>query len=433
MNTYAKHLKDLIHSLIFELSKSPEQFITFDPHAFTRNSKWNLPTLMNFILSFGCNSLGYEIGDFFHYKNGFPTVSSFVQQRKKLNYTAFEHLFHKFNTASISVPKLFKGYRLCAIDGSEIDIPYNPKESNCPKGKQCSKIYMHGLFDLLGKVYIDSFIERNLAQDEPGRACDIVDRIDERFPSVIVADRNYESYNFFAHVEEKLLDYIVRVKDINSNGMLSGMILPKEDEFDITRRIFIHHKHSLCSKMMPHKHKYIAKNKRFDYDIPDTQDGYEIIIRFVRFKLTDSTYECLATSLPEELFSVADLKEIYGKRWGIETGFRELKHIMGLSAFHSKQENSILQEIYARLIIYNYSMLITGKIQIKEKNLKNRLQINYTQAIRICQHYFRQLDSNVLYDIETTIQRFLLPVRPHRTYKRTTQETNTKKFNYRLA
>lgn len=39
-------------------------------------------TLIQFILSFGCNSLGHEIGEFFEYRKGVPTVSAFVQQRK---------------------------------------------------------------------------------------------------------------------------------------------------------------------------------------------------------------------------------------------------------------------------------------------------------------------------------------------------------------
>ena len=432
MNNYAEQLKKFIQALITEIAEHPEKFITIDPNAFTRKGKWNLSTIMNFILGFGSNSLGYEIGDFFQYKEGFPTVSSFVQQRKKLSYTAFEHLFHSFNKNTIDFPKLFKGYRLLAIDGSEIEVPEQPDVSDDFEEENDVNLYMHGLFDVLGKVYIDTITEKHSGKNEPGKACDMVDRIDDRYPSIIVADRGYEGYNFFAHIEEKFLDYVVRIKDINSNGILSGIVIPEEKEFDITRRIFIHRTHSLCTKMMPYKHKYLAKNKRFDYEYPE-DDGYEMIIRFVRFKLTDSTYECLATSLPKELFSVDDLKEIYQKRWGIETGFRELKHIMGLSAFHSKQENSILQEVYARLIMYNYSMLITGKIQVKKKNLKNELQINYTQAIRICQHYFKQLDFNVMYDIESTIQRFLLPVRPHRNYKRTSQKNSTKPFNYRLA
>lgn len=58
------------------------------------------------------------------------------------------------------------------------------------------------------------------------------------------------------------------------------------------------------------------------------------------------------------ILSKTELKELYNQRWGIETGFREVKHILGLSAFHSKQENSILQEVFARLLMYNYSMSI---------------------------------------------------------------------------
>ena len=68
------------------------------------------------------------------------------------------------------------------------------------------------------------------------------------------------------------------------------------------------------------------------------------------------------------------LKIAKHQRWGIETGFRELKYILGLSAFHSKQENSILQEIYARLVMYNFSMLIAQHVKPKEKDLK----VDYT-------------------------------------------------------
>ena len=62
-----------------------------------------------------------------------------------------------------------------------------------------------------------------------------------------------------------------------------------------------------------------------------------------------------------------DLKEIYRLRWGIETGFRFLKYVIGLIAFHSKQENSILQEVLAKLILHNFSMLIAGKAKISQK------------------------------------------------------------------
>ena len=50
-----------------------------------------------------------------------------------------------------------------------------------------------------------------------------------------------------------------------------------------------------------------------------------------------------------------EIKELYHKRWGIETSFRELKYAIGLSALHSKKRESIKQEIYARLLLYNFS------------------------------------------------------------------------------
>lgn len=432
MNTYAKQLKEHIFSIISKMSETPEKFTVSQSNAFTRKGKWTFSTIMNFILGFGSNSLGYEIGDFFDYKKGFPTVSSFVQQRKKLKYTAFEHLLQEFNEKTNSNPKLYKGYRLLAVDGSDTPIPFNPGENNCRIDKHTSEMHLNSLFDLLGKIHVDIMPECDLKKDEPARACDMIDRISDEYPCIFIADRNYESYNLFAHVEERLFDYVVRVKDISSNGILSGMKLPEEEEFDVTLRVFIERQHSMRSKMLPHKYKYIAKNKRFDFDVDD-EKGYELLIRLVRFKITENSYECLATSLSEEEFSAEELKEIYNLRWGIETSFRELKHILGISAFHSKQENSILQEIYARVIIYNFSMQIAQKVRIKEKNLKHKLQINYTQAIRICQHYFKSLNFEVSYDIEATIKRFLLPVRPHRNYKRTNLEKETKKFNYRLA
>ena len=65
-------------------------------------------------------------------------------------------------------------------------------------------------------------------------AADMVKQLDEKYPVILLADRGYETYNLFAHVEERLFDYVIRIKDFNSNGILSGIDFPDEDEFDIT-------------------------------------------------------------------------------------------------------------------------------------------------------------------------------------------------------
>ena len=217
-------------------------------------------------------------------------------------------------------------------------------------------------------------------------------------------------------------------------GILSGIDKPKEEEFDITRRVFITRKHNLLTDIQSHKYKYISKKKRFDFIESESEDSYEMIMRFVRFRISDSTYECLATNLSEEIFTSKDLKEIYRLRWCIETGFLFLKYVIGLISFHSKQENSILQEVFAKLIMHNFSMLIVSKIKIsKKKNLKNDLQVNRTQAVHICHYFFTQPDNQPLFNIKETILKFLLPVRPNRTVPRTVRDTNAVPFNYRLT
>ncbi|MEG0527635.1 MAG: transposase, partial [Longicatena sp.] len=68
-------------------------------------------------------------------------------------------------------------------------------------------------------------------------------------------------------------------------------------------------------------------------------------------------------------------KELYGMRWGIEVSFRHLKYSAGLRVLHSKKRNSILQEVWARAILYNLSMVIIDKLTKKDN--KTHLKWNY--------------------------------------------------------
>ena len=87
----------------------------------------------------------------------------------------------------------------------------------------------------------------------------------------------------------------------------------------------------------------------------------------MRFKITDDTYECIITNLDRNEFSIDDIKGLYNKRWGIETSFREVKYALGLNALHSKKRKLIQQEIYARLILYNFCQRVVQVIKIPKK------------------------------------------------------------------
>ena len=214
-------------------------------------------------------------------------------------------------------PVLYKNYRLLAIDGSDFSLPYNSQEDNVMGDNQFFDPPFECTFLMfVVKAFLDVIVQKGLHENETGVACELVDRISEKHPVIIMADRGYENYNLFAHIEERLFDYVVRVRDSDNSCMVSGLNLPKTEEYDITKRVVLTRHFSGPAAINTEKYKYLSKKSRFDYIENSKSPDYEITIRFVRFLLDDNTYEVIATSLPEEIFSMEDLKEIYHQRWG---------------------------------------------------------------------------------------------------------------------
>ena len=177
----------------------------------------------------------------------------------------------------------------------------------------------------------------------------------------------------------------------------------------------------------------IMSNQRFDFFSQD-QHFYELKFRVVRFPLSDDSFECIITNLPQKDFPSDAIKELYQMRWGIETSFRELKYAVGLINFHAKKPDYIIQEIRARLILYNFCEAITTRTlshQSRHKK-KHTYQLNYTRAIHICR-FFLSLREKAPPDVESLISRELLPVRPGRSDPRKVRFRSAVSFLYRVA
>lgn len=97
---------------------------------------------------------------------------------------------------------------------------------------------------------------------------------------------------------------------------------------------------------------------QFDY-IKNASDAlYPISFRVVRFSVKKGLYETVITNLPADRFSPQLLRELYHKRWGIETSFRDLKYTLALTHFHAKKRPFIEQEIFSRMTLYNFASLL---------------------------------------------------------------------------
>jgi len=261
----------------------------------------------------------------------------------------------------------------------------------------------------------------------------MVDRSNEDGKIIAIGDRGYESFNVFAHIEKKGWRYLIRVKDINSNGIASTLDLPASEEFDVSVHIILTRKQTNVVKANPKLYKFLTNKSTFDYLDSHDNKFYPISFRVVRFKLSDDTYETIITNLDPFQFPPAKIKKLYHLRWGIETSFRELKYAIGLVSFHSKTVEHIIQEIYARLIMYNFCELITLNVVIQQKNTKHAYQVNFTVAIRICIRFFIGKDNMHPPDVEALIQKYILPVRPNRSDPRKVKPKSAVSFIYRIA
>ena len=107
------------------MSARPETFVKNPGKDFTRERKLSFEQVLKFVLSMTGKSLRGELMEYFNLKTSMPTVSAFVQQRDKVDHRAFEALFHTL-TKAVDEQALFKGYRLIAVDGSDLHTPAKP-------------------------------------------------------------------------------------------------------------------------------------------------------------------------------------------------------------------------------------------------------------------------------------------------------------------
>ena len=434
MNKHANTIKETLMTLISKMSENPAPYVKNPGKDFIRNRKLPFEIVVKLLISMGGNSICKELLEDSDYDLSTATTSAFVQQRDKIKPFAFEFLFHKFTEAHKALQK-HRGYRLYAVDGSDLLIATNANDSSThiqsnPNERGYNSLHLNAMYDLCNKVYVDAYVQPIRQLNEKRALTDMVDRSAVKDKVIVIADRNYESYNIFAHIERKDWNYVIRVKDLGSTGILSGLKLPSGGEFDVCIHRILTRKQTKDVKANPDVYKFMPSNQVFDFLPLRTEQFYPISLRIVRIKI-DDFYETLITNLNALDFPPCELKEIYRMRWGIETSFRELKYSVGLTNFHAKKQEYIVQEIFARLIMYNFAEMITSHVVISKDDTKHTYQVNFTVAIHICRRFLRSNAPPL--DVEALIRKNILPIRVGRKANRSMRSKSSTSFLYRVS
>lgn len=435
MSKYINKVTNSLTKLISEISENPSLFVKKPKTDFTRNRKINFKKFIGITMNSGGGTMSKELLDYFDFDVNTPSVSAYTQQRSKVLPEAFEFLFNSFTQENMSSTNNYNGYRLIACDGSNLTIATNPNDAQTAYksnqfGTITNHLHLNAFYDVLNRIYLDAVLQ-TASEYQEYRACINMMERSSLNKAILIADRGYENYNVMAHAINKGWKFVIRIKDKNSNGIASGLNLPKTDIFDIDVSMTFTRQQTKMTKMAGYK--FMPTNQTFDYLPLKSEDTYTMSFRITRFSIADDSYEMLVTNLDRSEFSTNDLKEIYHLRWGIETSFRELKYSIGLTSFHARKAEYIKQEVFARLLLYNYCELITTHVVQQMQNKDKTKQVNFTIAIYICREYLRQKRNLSPPDVIKLIEKHILPVRPGRKDPRKVKPQASVSFLYRVA
>ena len=401
----------------------------------------SLSKVIPFILAFRGGTLNHEIMDFFGLDPSTGTSSAFIQRRSTILPEAFESLFHDFSR-SVDENKLYRGLRLLAVDGSDLQIAANPDDPDSyypgANGQRAyNLLHINAMYDLHQHIYVDALVQKSRKADESAALTAMVDRSAIE-SALLLADRGYESYNNLAHIQEKGWNFLIRIKD-GTAGIASGLALPATDEFDVPFHLKLTNKQSNEVKELlrdKNHYRHITNAIRFDY-LPRTSRKhdpavfFELHFRIVRFPIPDTACETIITNLDASAFPLHDIKRLYAMRWGIETSFRNLKHTLGLLHLHAKKVEFVLQEIFAKLTMYNFCELITQSVVIRQAQKKHTYKVNFSDAVHICRQFF--LGDVPPPILEAMLMRYISPIRSGRKDTRKLSQKPSASFTYRVA
>lgn len=385
------------------------------PKDFTRNRKVTFTTMILLILSILGRSIQAGIDEFIINMNtDFDTYSkqAFSKRRQCIKPEAFLEILKlsvKFFYENAEF-KTFKGYKILAVDGSKIDLPYNKQlmdKYGCQKGTNNSiQALASCLIDVMNSIVIDAILapcsgnERLLAQQHINNLNEI-----KTGKEIILFDRGYPSSELIKELEKNNIKYIMRCSSVFTKGFKKKL---KGNDCIIT-------------------HKF--ENTKI-----------ELTMRVISISIPNNKTEILITNIFSKEFTLDDFKTLYNMRWGIEKTYDCVKNMFCLESFTGTLPDTILQDFYAVLFLYNaVSVMVlenNEKLSEKYKGKSNKLKYktNVKMAvIKVKDILIKSLLSNsnkksnrLLSVLTRQLEREVIPIRDNRLFDRKVRHTKHK-------
>ena len=349
------------------------------------------------------------LSNFFNKNNEKESITqqAFSLARQKIKWQAFLVLFILTVNTHYWIYKekikRWNGFRLYAIDGIKYSLPNDPPLikyfGTSGAGNTSPTAQGSMLYDILNNLVVDSQIEP-MTTDERTLARMHINRLTElesfeEWKELILFDRGYASFELIKELLEKKIHFLMRVRTKFSTE--------------------------------------IDKLSYGDHKIQLKQGEESILLRVLKFRLDNGEDETLITDLQKKYNGIATFKELYFKRWSIETKYNEIKNKLEIENFSGRLVDNIRQDFYSTMIITNLALdFINEAQQIIDENQKGKgnkyeYKVNVNHTIGVLKERFIQTiceeDSKkrmeMFDEITKELERKIIPIRPNRSLPRT--------------
>ena len=331
------------------------------PEDFSRECVLTFPVLMLFLLQKSLKSLQVRLHEFFWQLAGSasaPAASAgaLTHARAKLLPSAFIELNQ---TAVLSTvygheygpwARRWRGHRLLGIDSSLVRLPESAGLRAHFGVVQCAN--HHGdnqsypearvsvLYDLLNDVALDA----GLAPSRRAETAMAPEHLAHVQPGdLVVTDRGYRGYTWFAAVQQSGADLLCRC---TRASFAAVQTLFARDEADVS---------VIVSLPAPKTERARCREQGWPL---------ELRVRLITVRLCTGELEVLATSLLDEgTYPTESFGEVYGWRWGQETYYGRLKGRLDLEHCSGQSVAAVEQDFHATILLSNIESVIIGPAQ----------------------------------------------------------------------
>jgi hypothetical protein len=326
--------------------------------------------------------------------------------------------------------KKFNKYILLAVDGSLHEIPNNKETQKtygfATNGKNDSKVAraMTGtLYDVENRVVVCTVFERfDSAERKNAKKLleDSLELLPNNEEKLILFDRGYPSIEFISFLQLKNFHFLMRAP----SSFCTEVNLVKEKDEWVEIKI-------------NRGRSWGVKRQGGMLNTGDT-----VKLRVIKVLLDNEEIETLITDLNEDELPSQNAKELYFKRWGIETKFDELKNKFQIENYTGEKPIIIEQDYYATIFLSNLATSFEAEAQeiandrLSHKELKYReYRINKSlligklkdELIEILLEEDDDLKNQKFNYMIKEMSRNVVPVKKGRSYERKKVLTRTNK------